>query len=82
MKAGVKFINTTVNGIGERAGNASMVEVVEDAKYLFNLDAGVNSRVFPEMCEFVAKASNRMLPASYLGDIISSRVGGLHYAFN
>lgn len=62
VKAGAKLISTTVNGIGERAGNASMEEVVRGMQKLFNYDMGINTNVMPYLSKFVAKAANRTYP--------------------
>lgn len=64
VKGGARFISTTVNGIGERAGNAPMEEVTMAMKKLFNLDLGLDSSHFPALSEFVAKAANRRAPAA------------------
>ncbi|HMB00473.1 MAG TPA: 2-isopropylmalate synthase [Spirochaetota bacterium] len=47
LKAGARQIECTVNGIGERAGNASLEEVVmnlKTRKKFFNLTTGINTK--------------------------------------
>lgn len=63
IKGGARFISTTVNGIGERAGNAPMEEVVMAMKKLFNREMALNTGIFPALSEFVAQAANRRAPA-------------------
>lgn len=63
VKGGAKFVSTTVNGIGERAGNAALEEVVMALEQLYGLRTGVDKAVFSELSEFVARASNRKAPA-------------------
>lgn len=63
VKGGARFISTTVNGIGERAGNAPMEEVVMAMQKLYNRDMGISAGVFPALSKFVAKAANRKAPA-------------------
>jgi homocitrate synthase NifV len=63
VKGGARFVSTTVNGIGERAGNAPMEEVAVAMKKLFNRDLGLNIGLFPALSEFVAKSANRQAPA-------------------
>ena len=61
VKAGARFIGVTVNGLGERAGNAALEEVAMALKCLFDLHLGVNTRDFLNLCEYVARASGRTL---------------------
>ncbi|MEW5785506.1 MAG: homocitrate synthase [Bacillota bacterium] len=61
IKAGARFIGVTVNGLGERAGNAALEEVAMALKYLFDVNLGVNTRDFLNLCEYVARASGRPL---------------------
>lgn len=61
LKAGARFIGVTVNGLGERAGNAALEEVAMALKYLFGVNMGVNTKDFRNLCEYVARASGRQL---------------------
>jgi homocitrate synthase NifV len=61
VKAGARFIGVTVNGLGERAGNAALEEVAMALKFLFDVNLGVNTRDFLNLCEYVARASGRQL---------------------
>jgi homocitrate synthase NifV len=63
VKAGATYINTTINGLGERAGNASFEEFVMALKYLEKVDLGIDTRLFRELSEYVATASGRFIPA-------------------
>jgi homocitrate synthase NifV len=60
--AGAKYVNTTVNGLGERAGNAVLEEFVMALKYIFAIDMDIKTARFRELCEYVANASNRPIP--------------------
>lgn len=62
IKAGAAFVNTTVNGLGERAGNAALEEVVMALKYIEGLDLNLSTEKFRELSEYVAHASNRPIP--------------------
>jgi homocitrate synthase NifV len=62
IKAGATYVNTTINGLGERAGNASFEEFVMALKLVEGVDLGFNTTHFRELCEYVARASNRTLP--------------------
>ncbi len=63
IKAGAKYVNTTINGLGERAGNAAFEELVMALKLLQGIDLGFNTRKFREISYYVANASDRPVPA-------------------
>lgn len=63
LKAGATYVNTTVNGLGERAGNASLEELVMALQYCEGINLGVRTSLFRELSEYVALASGRPLPA-------------------
>lgn len=62
VKAGARFVNTTVNGLGERAGNAALEEFVMALKYVEGIDLHLNTGKFRELSEYVAHASGRPIP--------------------
>ena len=62
IRAGARIVNTTVNGLGERAGNAALEEVVMALKYLEGIDLDLETDLFRELSEYVAAASGRPLP--------------------
>ncbi|TAK31895.1 MAG: homocitrate synthase [Chloroflexota bacterium] len=64
IRAGARWVNTTINGLGERAGNCSLEELVMALKYIEGVDVGIETRRFRELSEYVARASQRMIPAS------------------
>lgn len=62
IKAGATYVNTTINGLGERAGNAAFEELVMALKYIEGVDMGFNTTLFRALSEYVARASSRILP--------------------
>ena len=62
VKAGARYVNTTVNGLGERAGNAALEEFVMAMKYVGGIDLHLHTDRFRELSEYVAHASNRPIP--------------------
>ncbi len=62
IKAGATYVNTTINGLGERAGNAAFEELVMALKFVEGVDLGINTGFFRNLSEYVARASNRVLP--------------------
>ncbi|WP_416886392.1 hypothetical protein, partial [Marinospirillum sp.] len=79
-RAGATHINTTVNGLGERAGNAALEEVVLGLKQLYNLDTGISLQAFPALSELVAQASGRPVSwqKSLVGEGVFTHEAGIH----
>ncbi|MER2541693.1 MAG: homocitrate synthase [Azonexus sp.] len=79
-KAGATHVNTTVNGLGERAGNAPLEEVVLGLKKLHGIDTGVNLKGFPALSSKVACASGRAVPwqKSVVGGGVFTHEAGIH----
>lgn len=63
LEAGATYVNTTVNGLGERAGNASLEELVMALQYCEGVSVDIGTSFFRELSEYVALASGRPLPA-------------------
>jgi homocitrate synthase NifV len=80
IKAGATYVNTTVNGLGERAGNAALEEVVMALKYIGKLEMGLHTSRFRELSEYVAAASARTIPAwkSIVGTNVFAHESGIH----
>ncbi|HAA08946.1 MAG: homocitrate synthase [Syntrophomonadaceae bacterium] len=78
--AGASYVGVTVNGLGERAGNACLQEVIMGLKYLMQVDSDYNTTLFREVAEFVAQASGRPLPVSkpIVGSNIFAHESGIH----
>lgn len=49
IRAGASHVNTTVNGLGERAGNAPLEEVAMALWRIDGLDVGIDMHRFPEI---------------------------------
>jgi homocitrate synthase NifV len=80
VRAGARFVNTTINGLGERAGNAALEEVVMGLKHACGRETGIDTHRFREMSLFVAKASHRPLSVSkpVVGERVFAHESGLH----
>jgi len=78
--SGATHINTTVNGLGERAGNAPLEEVVAGLKHLYGLDSGVALKGFSELSSYVEGASGRKLSwqKSLVGEGVFTHEAGIH----
>jgi homocitrate synthase NifV len=79
-RAGATHINTTVNGLGERAGNAALEEVVVGLKQLYGIAAGINLQNFPEVSKLVEQASGREVhwQKSIVGRGVFTHEAGIH----
>jgi homocitrate synthase NifV len=78
--AGASHVNTTVNGLGERAGNAPLEEVVMALWRVHGIETGVDMQRFPDISRLVAKASGRAVAAnkSIVGEAVFTHESGLH----
>ena len=61
LAAGVKGVSVTVNGLGERAGNAALEEVVMAAKHTLGMKTSVNTKLFAKLSRLVAQASGERM---------------------
>lgn len=80
VRGGARYISTTVNGLGERAGNAALEEVVMALKVACGIDVGIDTRRFHAVSRLVGSASNREVPAwkAVVGERVFSHESGLH----
>jgi homocitrate synthase NifV len=80
VRAGASHVNTTVNGLGERAGNAPLEEVVMGLRQCYGLETGIDLRGFPALSERVARASGRPVPwqKSVVGEGVFTHEAGIH----
>ncbi|MEW6168494.1 MAG: homocitrate synthase [Pseudomonadota bacterium] len=80
LRAGATHANTTVNGLGERAGNAALEEIVMGLRHLHNVETGIHSAALPAISELVSRASGRPVAAgkSIVGEAVFTHESGLH----
>lgn len=79
-KAGANHIGVTVNGLGERAGNAALEEVIMAFKILLCHDTNFDTKMFREVSEYVSRAAGRELPPwkAIVGDNMFAHESGIH----
>jgi homocitrate synthase NifV len=82
ISAGAQFVNVTVNGLGERAGNAALAEVAAALQMVMGLATGVRLAQMLTLSELVAHAARRPLPASQpvIGASVFVHGSGIHCA--
>jgi len=61
LEAGVEVISSTINGVGERSGNAAGEEIAMALKILYGIDIGINFALLKETSELVEKLSGVQL---------------------
>lgn len=79
-RAGASHVNTTVHGLGERAGNAALEEVVMGLKHVHGVQTGVDLSTFDALSQLVAQASGRPVAwhKSLVGDGAFTHEAGIH----
>lgn len=77
---GANYIGVTVNGLGERAGNAALEEVLMSLKCVYGYGVNIDTRKFKELSEYVSRASGRELPAwkAIVGSNMFRHESGIH----
>lgn len=61
-EAGASIIDVTVNGLGERAGNAALAEVVVALERLHGVDVGIDATGLTALSRFVAELARTPIP--------------------
>ncbi|MDD2304418.1 MAG: hypothetical protein PHP53_06965 [Prolixibacteraceae bacterium] len=80
LMSGATSISATVNGLGERAGNAFVEEIAAAMKVSAGIDCGIHLSGMQELCRFVAEASSKPIHPSkpIVGDMICRHESGIH----
>jgi homocitrate synthase NifV len=80
VRAGARYVVVSVNGLGERTGNAALEEVVMALKHLEGEELGVDTARFREISEYVARASSRAIPVwkAIVGTNVFAHESGIH----
>ena len=82
IESGARCASVTINGLGERAGNAPLEEVVMALRVSCRVDCGIDTRGFSALSQQVAEASGRTLPANkpVTGERAFLHESGIHCA--
>ena len=80
IRGGARCADVTVNGIGERAGNAALEEVAVGLKKLHHLDCGVELKKLKKLSESVERMSRVTLPVNkpIVGKNVFAHESGVH----
>lgn len=78
--SGAKGLHTTINGLGERAGNAPLASVQAILKDHFNALTNINEEKLNDVSRVVESYSGVMIPANkpIVGDSVFTQVAGVH----
>ena len=81
-EAGAAQSQVSVNGIGERAGNAAYEEVVMACESLYDVDTGIDTTKITELSRLVADKSGMDVPGNkpVVGQNAFSHESGIHAA--
>jgi D-citramalate synthase len=80
LKVGIKGIHTTVNGLGERAGNVPLASVAAIIKDLLHAELKINESKLTLVSKLVESFSGIRIPANkpIVGDYVYTQVAGIH----
>jgi homocitrate synthase NifV len=80
VEAGAQSIDVTVNGLGERAGNAPLEEVVMALRHCLGRPACIDTRRLAALSRLVATASGMLVHAAkpIVGEAIFRHESGIH----
>ena len=78
--AGANCLSTTVNGLGERAGNAAMEEVAMALEMSACVSCGLHTEKFNGISAYVQQVSNRVISDSkpITGKMVFTHESGIH----
>jgi len=82
LSAGATAAAATVNGIGERAGNTSLEELLAALRVLYDMDLRLNMRVICELSRLVERYSGIKKPPHkpLVGSNVFAHESGIHVA--
>jgi (R)-citramalate synthase len=80
IKAGVKGIHTTVNGLGERAGNAPLSSIIGVMHDLLDIETGINEFEITKVSKLVETFSGIRIPVNkpLIGENVFTQTSGIH----
>jgi homocitrate synthase NifV len=80
IRAGAAYVDATATGLGERAGNAALEELVLSLQRIYKIDIGVKLKELANLSRVVSRASGRPIPAGkpIVGAACFSHESGIH----
>ena len=80
LRAGATQVHATINGLGERAGNASLEEIVVSLKQLYNLDLNIKTELLYSTSQLVSRLTgiNVQPNKAIVGENAFTHESGIH----
>jgi homocitrate synthase NifV len=80
LRAGATSVAASMGGLGERAGNSPLEEVVMALRYVHGQEVQIDTSRFREVAEYVAEASQRAIPIwkAVIGTNVFAHESGIH----
>lgn len=80
IKAGIRCVHTTVNGLGERAGNAPLSSVIATIKDHLEMKTNVNESQLNKVSKLVESFSGIRIPTNkpLIGEFVFTQCSGIH----
>ncbi len=80
VEAGAEQVHVTINGLGERAGNASLEEVVMALSIDYGVDMNINTRLLMDVSEQVSRITGIRMPPNkaIVGENAFAHEAGIH----
>ncbi|OFX56338.1 MAG: 2-isopropylmalate synthase [Bacteroidetes bacterium GWB2_41_8] len=80
IKAGIRCVHTTVNGLGERAGNAPLSSVIATVKDHLKMQTMVNETMLNKVSRLVESFSGIRIPTNkpLIGEFVFTQCSGIH----
>jgi D-citramalate synthase len=80
VRAGVKGLHTTINGLGERAGNAPLSSVIGILRDLLKAETGINEFEITKASKMVETFSGIRIPVNkpIIGEFVFTQTSGVH----
>ena len=80
VEGGAQQVHCTVNGIGERAGNAALEEVVLSLKMIYGIETGIRTEKLTEVSQLVSKLTGVKLQVNkaIVGENAFAHESGIH----
>jgi len=80
LEAGARAVSVTVNGLGERAGNTALEQIVMALRQHPDLTSAVDTKTLLPLCRRVSEAAAQLIPPAQpvVGDRVFSHESGIH----
>jgi D-citramalate synthase len=80
VKAGIKGLHTTINGLGERAGNAPLSSIIGVLRDLISVETGINEFEITKASKMVETFSGIRIPVNkpLVGENVFTQTSGVH----